>query len=204
MPERRLEPVATVDPTAVLRDAALGRYVEVGPRTSLVESSLDDYSYVMNDCDLMYVQVGRFCSIASHVRLNPSNHPIWRASQHHFTYRSELFGMGPDDAEFFDWRRAHPVILGHDVWIGHGAIVLPGARVGDGAVIGAGAVVTRDVPPWTIMVGAPARPLRERFSADVQQELRRIAWWNWDHETLAARVADFRALDIHAFIEKYG
>ena len=97
------------------------------------------------------------------MRINPGNHPLWRAALHHFTYRSRSYDLHPeDDREFFDWRRAHPVVLGDDVWIGHGAILLPGVKIGTGAVVGAGAVVTKDVPPFTIVAGVPAKTLRRR------------------------------------------
>src|SRR5262249_48875258 len=122
----RLEETAAIDATANAKDSRLGRYTEVGPRTSLLETTKDDYSYIMGDGDVIYSTIGKFCSIASHVRLNPGNHPTWRASQSHFSYRaSKYWPEEADEPEFFAWRRAHPVAIGHDVWIGHGAVVLP-------------------------------------------------------------------------------
>ncbi len=188
---------------AMVRDSVLGRWTEIAARAQLVECVIGDYSYVMNDSDCMYTTLGRFCSIAAHVRINPSNHPMWRATQHHVTYRSAFYGFGGDDAALFDWRRESPVVLGHDVWVGHGAIILPGNTVGTGAVVAAGAVVTRDVPAYTIVAGVPARPIRKRFSDEVQAALARIAWWDWDHARIGAALEDFRAPDIRQFIEKY-
>src|SRR5215468_9744079 len=168
----RLDEAASVDPTADVKDSRLDRYTEVGLRTSLVETTMDDYSYIMGDCDVMYTSIGKFCSIASHVRLNPSNHPTWRASQSHFSYRaSKYWPEEADEPEFFAWRRAHPVAIGHDVWIGHGAVVLPGRSVGTGAAIAAGAVVTSDVPTYAIVGGIPAKFLKERFPADIAGRL---------------------------------
>jgi hypothetical protein len=95
-------------------------------------------------------------------------------------------------------------VLGHDVWIGHGAIVLPGRRIGTGAVIGAGAVVTRDVPPYAIAVGNPARVLRQRFAPAIAERLLTLAWWDWDHERLRVALPDFRLPEIEAFLDKYG
>lgn len=156
-----LEPL--IDPSAAVRDCRLGCYTEVGARTSLIESTLDDYSYVVNDGQIIYTTIGKFCSIAAMVRINPGNHPMWRASQSHFTYRASAYFEGAtDETEFFDWRRAHPVTIGHDVWIGHGAIILPGRSVGNGAIVAAGALVTKDVPAYSIVVGNPARVLRPR------------------------------------------
>jgi phosphonate metabolism protein (transferase hexapeptide repeat family) len=151
----------------------------------------------------MYTQIGKFCSIANHARLNPSNHPTWRATQHHFTYRSSKFGMGPDEEEFFAWRKEHGVALGHDVWIGHGVLVMPGVSVGTGAVLASGAVVTKDVPEYAVMAGVPAKPIKYRFPREIQEKLLALAWWDWKHERLAGALVDFRELGVEAFIEKY-
>jgi hypothetical protein len=111
--------------------------------------------------------------------------------------------MGPDDPDFFEWRREHQVVLGHDVWIGHGAVVLPGVTVGTGAVVGAGAVATRDVPPFAVAVGVPARILRFRFDDRRIARLLALAWWEWPHEQLARALPDFRALAIDDFLERH-
>ncbi len=120
------------------------------------------------------------------MRINATNHPTWRATQHHFTYRASNYWSRreSDEAEFFDWRRANAVTIGHDVWIGHGATMLPGVTVGDGAVVGAGAVVSRDVDPYVIVGGVPARPIRERFPKAIADRMRALAWWDWDHGRL--------------------
>lgn len=158
----------TIDPSAKLHETRLGTYTEVGARTILTEVTMGDYSYVVNDAQITYTTIGKFCSIAAMTRINPGNHPMHRATQAHFTYRSSAYFEGEsDDTEFFDWRRQHHVHIGHDVWIGHGAIVLPGRNIGTGAVIAAGAIVTKDVPAYTIVAGNPARIVRRRFSEDV-------------------------------------
>jgi phosphonate metabolism protein (transferase hexapeptide repeat family) len=190
-----------VHETCRIIDSTLGDYVYLGAGTSIVESEFGEYSYTAGDVSIIYSDVGKFCSIASHVRLNPGNHPMERVTQHHLTYRRQQYGFGPDDEAFFDWRRDHKVTVGHDVWIGHGAVVLPGVSVGTGAVIGAGAVVTKDVAPYTIVVGVPAKPLRLRFPEDVVEKLQRIAWWDWPRELLEQRFEDL--MDLPSFIEKY-
>lgn len=197
-----LEPV--IDPTAQVRQAALGRYTAIGARTIFAESTMGDYSYVVNDANVIYTTIGKFCSIAAMTRINPGNHPMHRASQSHFTYRAAAyFDDAEDDAAFFDWRRAHAVTIGHDVWIGHGAIVLAGRSIGTGAVVAGGAVVTKDVAPYTIVAGNPARPVRRRFSEDVAERLQALGWWDWDHARLRAALADFRDLSVEAFLDTY-
>jgi len=143
-----------IDPTAQVTDSKLGPWTAVGARTTISETVFGSYSYVMNDSSIVRAEVGKFCSIAAHTCINPGNHPMWRATQHHFTYRSPSYKLARDeDHAFFQWRRDHKVLIGHDVWIGHGAIILAGIEVGTGAVIGAGAVVTRHVSPYTIVAG---------------------------------------------------
>jgi hypothetical protein len=171
--------------------------------TSIAESTVGDYTYLVDQCSVIYSRIGKFCSIASHVRINPGNHPMWRATQHHMTYRRASYGFGEvDDADFFQWRRDDRVVIGNDVWIGHAAIVLPGVTIGDGAVIAAGAVVTKDVDPYTIVGGVPAHFIRERLPRDLAEAMQRIAWWDWPREVLEQRFDDL-AGDAAAFVEKY-
>jgi phosphonate metabolism protein (transferase hexapeptide repeat family) len=204
MTKCRLGETATIDPTAQVERSKLGRYTEIGARTKITETVLDDYSYIVNDGDVIYTTIGKFCSIAAHVRINPGNHPMDRASQAHFTYRSsDYFADASDDTDFFDWRRKHAVTIGHDVWIGHGVVILPGIHVGTGAVVAAGAVVTKDVPAYTIVAGIAAKPIKRRFSESVAERLMELAWWNWSHEQLHSALSDFRGLHIEAFLEKY-
>lgn len=193
-----IHPSAHVKP-----DCQLGAWTEVGERTSLCETELGDYSYICKDGDVIYTTIGRFCSIAAQVRINPGNHPLERAALHHFTYRSELFELGEDDPSFFDWRRESHVTIGNDVWIGHGATIMPGITIGDGAVIGSGAVVTKDVDAFTIVAGVPGKPLRKRFDDATCAKLAALKWWDWPHDVLKERLVNFRSLDAGAFADKY-
>ena len=193
-----------IDPSAAIENCTLGRFTEVGARTRLLEVELADYSYIVNDSEVAYTRFGKFCSVAAMTRINPGNHPMERASQSHFTYRSSTYFVGEhDDAAFFARRRAQQVVIGHDVWIGHGAIVLPGRVIGDGAVVAAGAVVTKDVAPYVIVAGNPARPLRQRFPHDITVRLQALAWWDWPHQRLRDALADFRRLSVEAFLDRY-
>jgi phosphonate metabolism protein (transferase hexapeptide repeat family) len=200
----RLSEEPQVHPTAQVTTSQLGRYTEIAERAKVAETSLGDYSYMMQECEVWAARIGKFVNIASHVRINATNHPVWRATLHHFTYRANDYWPDAEREEsFFNWRRDHAVTIGHDVWIGHGATILPGVTIGNGAVIGAGAVVSKDVASWSIVGGVPAKLIRERFPAQVGQRMERLAWWDWTHAKLRDALDDFRALDAEAFIAKH-
>ncbi len=199
----RLSVEPNIHPRAHVTNSSLGAWTEIAEGTDFTDSSLGDYSYVMQHCQVMHASIGKFCSVASFVRLNPGNHPLDRVTSHHMTYRARQYGFADrDDDDFFAWRRSHPVTVGHDVWIGHNATVMPGVTIGHGAAIGTGAVVTKDVPPYMVVVGVPGRVLRPRFTRDVIEQLEKIAWWDWSREQLEACFKDFKNMDV--FLEKYG
>jgi phosphonate metabolism protein (transferase hexapeptide repeat family) len=194
-----------IDPSVRMRETQIGAQCEVLAETYIEYTELGDFSYLGEHCCVADAQIGRFTAIANHVRIGAPNHPMDRASQHRFTYCPEYYdGQAERDNGFFAERRADRVIIGNDVWIGHGVIVLPGVTVGDGAVLAAGAVVTKDVPPYTIVGGVPAKVIRARFAADIAAQLQAIAWWNWPLEKLMTNLADFQSSDLRTFCQRHG
>jgi phosphonate metabolism protein (transferase hexapeptide repeat family) len=202
---QRLSETPLIHETASVEGSTFGRYTEVAERCVLQETDLGDYSYLMQDGITWATRIGKFANIAANVRINATNHPIERATLHHFTYRSNDYWPEEErDESFFDWRRAHAVTIGHDVWIGHGVTILPGVNVGNGAVIGSGAVVTHDAEAYTIVGGVPARLIRRRFAKEIGERMDRLAWWDWSHERLRRALPDFRKLGAEAFLDAYG
>ena len=192
----------TVDNDVVLEETILGAYTHIQAHSVFSDVVVGDYSYFAGYNQVYYANIGKFCSVASYARINTTNHPTYeRIAQHHFTYRSKRFGFGENDAEFFSRRKGKSVTIGHDVWIGHNAIIMPGVKIGNGAGVGAGAVVTKDVDPFSIVAGIPAKKISQRFDDDLIEKIERIRWWDWDHKTLGERLLDFR--DMEAFIGKY-
>ncbi|MEN0041217.1 MAG: DapH/DapD/GlmU-related protein [Pseudomonadota bacterium] len=197
-----LEPLIAA--TVRAEQSIFGIYTEVADHTRISHSHLGDYSYAMEHCDIFNAEIGKFSNIASFVRINATNHPMQRSTQHHFTYRSADYWPDSErDEAFFQRRHDARVTIGHDTWLGHGSTILPGVTVGIGSVIGAGAVVTADVAPYTIVGGVPAKPIKRRFSKEIQDRLVKLAWWDWDHDRLGKALDDFRALEVEAFLDRY-
>ncbi len=154
--------------------ARIGIGCYIGPDTEMgAEAELGDYSYLNRGTILMSGKIGRFCSVGYYCQIGMFKHPL-----HYVSTSSRIYGRssvlsGPADIDEFP----APPQIGHDVWIGSHAHVLQGVRVATGAVIGAGAVVTRDVEPYTIVGGVPAKPMGKRFDDESIALLLSWRWW---------------------------
>lgn len=187
-----------------IENCRFGRYTEIGAGSRVAHSVIGDYSYCDRMADIANADVGKFANIASFVRIGATDHPLDRASLHHFMYRSAAYWDDADpDAEWFTLRRARRAVIGHDTWIGHNAQIKPEITIGHGAVVASGAIVTKDVPPYMIVGGLPASPIRPRLPAPVADRMLALAWWDWSHDAIRAALDDFRTLKAEAFLEKY-
>ncbi len=191
-------------PNCEVTDCTFGRFTEVGRGTRLLNTALGDYSYTDRYADVANTTIGKFANIAAFSRIGPSAHPMELASMHHMLYRSnDYWKETPRWDDFFEARVSRRAILGHDTWIGAQAVIMPDITIGTGAVVAAGAVVTKDVAPYMIVAGVPAKPLRERFSGTVADRMQALAWWDWTHEKIHETLQDFRGLQAEAFLEKH-
>jgi phosphonate metabolism protein (transferase hexapeptide repeat family) len=203
MPKLSAETPLIHDGCAVV-DSQLGRFVEIGQGSRVAHSGVGDYSYCDRMCDIANADIGRFSNIASFVRIGATDHPLDRASLHHFMYRSaDYWEDAAHDEDWFTHRKSRRAVIGHDTWIGHNAQIKPEITIGTGAVIASGAIVTKDVPPYAIVAGTPAKIIRFRQPEPIAARLMTLAWWDWDHDRLRAGLEDFRSMSAEAFLEKY-
>lgn len=156
---------------------------------------LGAYTFAGSDCEFREVSMGRFCSIARRVVIGSVDHPLDGISTHPIAWGSgKVFRQDPWFAAVQSQRRRRwrsgRVTIGHDVWIGNGVFIRRDVRVGHGAVIGAGSVVTRDVAPYDIVGGVPARTLRRRFPEDIVARLLAVRWWDMDLRDCGVDLSD--------------
>lgn len=191
-------------PDCEITQASFGAFCEVGRGSRVANATFGDYAYCDRYADIANADIGKFANIAAFSRIGATDHPLETAACHHFLYRSDDYWDDAEpDAAFFARRRARRATIGHDTWIGAHALVKPGVTLGHGAVVAAGAVVTKDVAPYTIVAGNPARVLRLRQPAAIAERLIALAWWDWPHDVLRARLDDFRTLPAEAFLDRY-
>ncbi|MES0825837.1 chloramphenicol acetyltransferase [Ruegeria sp. SCP11] len=193
-----------IHPDCQISGSRFGEYVEIGAGSRVANSVWGDYSYCDRTCDIANAEIGKFANIASFTRIGATDHPMEKASLHHFLYRSaDYWDDVQDDPEWFAHRATRTAKIGHDTWIGHAAIIKPEVTIGHGAIVASGAVITKDVPPYMIVGGVTAQPIRRRFSEQIVARMLALAWWDWDNQRLRAALPDFRTLSAEAFLEKY-
>ncbi|WP_377299747.1 CatB-related O-acetyltransferase [Rhizobium sp. SGZ-381] len=171
--------------------SVVGRYCRIGRRSKILNARLGDFSYTSSGTTISNADVGKFCSIGPEVLIGGLGaHPLrWLSTHPSFFSTKGQAGRSFATADHFEELRRTTV--GNDVWIGVRAVVLDGVTIGDGAIVAAGAVVTKDVAPYTIVGGVPARPIGDRFSDDVRALLLDLRWWDYPDEVLAAAAEHF-------------
>lgn len=182
-----------------IKGVEFGDNVYLAQNVTLKNSSIDNYSYINKNSIVIHTKVGKFCSIGPNVQIVLGSHPIHMVSTHPVFYaRNKSFTTFADQNYNEEYVG---VEIGNDVWIGEGVLIPGGIKIGDGAIIASRAVVTRDVEPYSIVAGIPAKHIRYRFDKEVIEKIKYSAWWDWNEEKLKKGFRDFH--DPVKFIEKY-
>ncbi|WP_373317267.1 CatB-related O-acetyltransferase [Chitinibacter tainanensis] len=167
---------------ASIRNSLIHKTAAVEAGSSLYCSTMGKYSFCGYDCEIYYSLIGNYCSIANNVTIGGARHPM------EWIGMSPVFYAGRDSVKKkfseFELDDIRTTNIGNDVWIGKSAIVLSGVTIGNGAVVGAGSVVTKDVAPYAIVAGNPAKVIRYRFSEEIREGLEKCNWWDLDDQRL--------------------
>ena len=175
-----------------LRNCKIDTTAKVGTGSNCIGVQMGRYSYMGKNNSVANTTIGSFCSIASYCAIGGGAHPIDMVSTSPVFYsKKNIFGksFGKIDSEI-----NKPVVIGNDVWIGEGVFIIDGITIGDGAIIGAHSVVTKDVPAYAVVVGAPAKIMRYRFSEEEIAKLQEIKWWDWPEEELKKHGEQFTSV----------
>ena len=201
---KKLYPRTGDSQTIYLKNAVQGPYVEIGEFTIYNDFVRDPREFQRNNVLYHYpvngdrLVIGKYCSIACGARflMNSANHALGSLSTYVFPIFYEEWDHGMQVTEA--WDRRGDIVIGNDVWIGYEAVILSGVTIGDGAVVAARSVVTRDVEPYTIVGGVPARPIRRRFDEETIDALLELRWWDWPPEKLTGSLRAIQAGDLEA------
>lgn len=168
---------------SIRKNSKISHQSKIYPFSIISSSKIDSYSYVSYFCKINNTTIGKFCSIGQNVKMGLGKHPT------NYLSTSPLFYSDKNplnlkiciDQKFVEFE---PIIIGNDVWIGTNVTVLDGVNIGDGAIIGANSLVAKDVPPYSIMGGVPAKEIKKRFDFEIIDKLLNLKWWNYSIETI--------------------
>ena len=193
--EKKIYPRTGDTQTVYLKNVITESGIEIGDYTMYNDFVNDPRDFEKNNVLYHYpingdkLKVGKFCSIACGAKFlfTSANHKMHSISTYPFPIFFEEWGLDVTNITSA-WDNKGDIVIGNDVWIGYEAIVLSGVTIGDGAIIGTRAVVTKDVPPYTIVGGIPAKPIRKRFSDEVISMLLELQWWNWPENRIKENI----------------
>ena len=205
IPDEKIYPRKGDTQTVYLKNVVIRPGIQVGEYTMYNDFVNDPRDFEKNNVLYQYpvnhdrLLIGKFCSIACGAKFlfNSANHALGSLSTYPFPIFYDEWGLeGKNVADA--WDNKGDITLGNDVWIGYEAVILAGVTIGDGAIIGARAVVTRDVPPYAIVGGVPARLIRRRFDEATIESLLALQWWDWEPERIRRALPYLQAGDIAA------
>ena len=180
-----------------IRNSNFGSNIYLGNKVSLTDSFINDYSYINKETEVRNTKIGKFCSIGPNVKIVLGSHPVDFISTSPMFYSNKKnFKTFADDIYITEIKG---VSIGHDVWIAEGVLIPGGISIGNGAVITARAVVTKDVEPYSIVGGVPAKHIKFRFKQDVIEEIEKSKWWDWTEDLLKEKFKSFHSKE--SFLE---
>lgn len=195
IPENVIYPRTGDKQIVYLKNVVTDPNIEVGDYTMYNDFAADPCDFQKNNVLYHYpinhdrLVIGKFCSIACGTKFlfTSANHTMRSLSTYCFPIFFEEWGL--DRTKVTDaWDNKGDIVVGSDVWIGFEAVILSGVTIGNGAIVGARAVVTKDVPPYTIVGGVPAKPIRKRFSDETIERMESLRWWDWPRERIAHNI----------------
>lgn len=193
--ENKIYPRTDDIETVYLKNVITDPNIEIGDYTMYNDFVRDPQDFQKNNVLYHYpvnhdrLMIGKFCSIACGAKFifTSANHSLKSLSTYPFPIFFEEWGL--DVSDITDkWDNKGDIIVGNDVWIGYEAVILSGVTIGDGAIVGSRAVVTKDIPPYTIVGGVPAKPIRKRFDDVTIARLLELKWWDWSEERIKANL----------------
>lgn len=196
---RKIYPRSGDKKTVYLKNVISNPNIIVGDYTMYHDTRHDPKEFETNNVLYQYpingdkLKIGKFCSIACGTKFlfNSANHALDSLSTYPFPLFFEEWNLEREKVTDA-WDNRGDIVIGNDVWIGYEAVILSGVTIGDGAIIGTRAVVTKNVPPYTIVGGVPAKPIRKRFDEKVIKELLKIKWWDWTEEKIARNIENIK------------
>ena len=201
IPNWKIYPRSQGHSTVYLKNVVKDPTIQVGEYTTYDDYVNDPRDFERNcvlyhypECNGDTLSIGKFCSIACGAKFifNAANHALGSLSTYPFPIFFEEWGLDVEDITTA-WDNKGDIVIGNDVWIGYEAVIFSGVTIGDGAVIGTRAVVTKDVPPYTIVGGVPAKAIRRRFPDETISRLLDLKWWNWPEERIAQNIEAIQA-----------
>ena len=208
MSEWKVYPRSQGHSTVYLKNVVTSPAIIVGDYTTYDDFVNDPRDFQRNnvlyhypECNKDKLIIGKFCSIACGAKFlfNSANHALGSISTYPFPIFFEEWCLATDvDSIAKAWDNHGDIVIGNDVWIGYEAVIMSGVKIGDGAIIGTRAVVTKDVPPYTIVGGVPAKPIRKRFNDVTIEKLAALRWWDWDYEKIKRNLPAIFSGDVPA------
>ena len=195
--ENKISQTANLSLKATIKRSDIGNYCGVAKYADISDVTIGDYSSIGRYSKIVHTKIGKFCSISWDVTINAISHPINHLSTNAFAYV-------PQVGNFVTKRtQQHKMVnIENDVWIGANSVIMPGIHIGNGAVIGAGSVVTKDVPDYAIVGGAPAKIIKYRFEKDIIDRLLELKWWDLPKEVLKNNINLFQKPITNGDIDK--